>query len=566
MSILTFNFYVNEIICDKIYEGVDTIPESGIIFKRAACHNPTFLSQLGDQVSKTQPELVAITTQGESGYLHHDFLPNYMYYLNPSYNLLSHKKYKGINMSIYTRNDVNYKLGDSSYGSPESDSMAQYVHSNYGQFALIGLDHDENNTLIKNQVDQLIMKTLTEYKKSNVNYYFLMAHVAEDNGIGMGIEEYEYHNITILDILNARFDVVETSKNLIEYDRKNHVGIMNSYELINKTAKILCFSWNTDKMPLCDQNYGNDMEEHQRKRFWSDKCYNPLFFDQIEQEIKFYQPEIVAISNEGDLESGTFFHYQYLRTHMKKLKYYLLDNSKANNIGFEKETLRLSIYVRDDLDLSLVHANKSLFSYNEEYTCRKQVPTKNKIETSKSKAIVKYVDTDIGIIAFMAVQIPHEYHQIQTNQCLTNMQSELLNNKVSYVFMLGEFNSSIKQLDGPMSAYDEGPLVANYKLLKIKPNERSNFKLTNNSYVEEGWHNRIYFKTNELTSHDLTCLKYNTIMGFPMLHDGHHLGVLGVYEFQKAGIKPTSFNKSHISNEFYNLNEGEEEYDFEKII
>ena len=111
MSILTFNFYIDRVICDKIYADADNniVPESGIFFKRKACYNPTFFLPLQLYITENNrglPGLVVITTQGKSGYFHTDFLPNHM----PNYNFLSHEHYKDVDMSIYSRYDTDYEM------------------------------------------------------------------------------------------------------------------------------------------------------------------------------------------------------------------------------------------------------------------------------------------------------------------------------------------------------------------------------------------------------------------------------------------------------------------------
>ena len=558
MSILTFNFYIDQVICDQIYKENQTgeIPASGIIFKRKACYNPTFITQLSKNILQTNPELVVITTEGESGYFHTDFLPDYMYY-SKSYNLLSHKQYNQLDMSIYVRNDhyqlLEYKYDTNGY----TDSMVQYVRSAYGNIGFIGLNRAEEADL-ENTAKTLIDTTINQYKKSD--YYFLMAHIPE-NGVGID-EELDHNYVTYGG--HGLYDLIETSNDIVHYN-VSHVGMINHFEFVEKNSKILCFCWNTDKTPLCDRNYGGMDKQHRKRFFSSDECYNPLFFDQIENEIVKYQPDVVAISNEGDLKSGTFFHYQYLPAHMKRLNYYLLDNSKANDIGINQDSLRLSIYARNDLDLALTHINKSLFSYNENYSCGS---TKN-----KAKAIVKYVETAIGIIAFMAVQMPHEYTSVEIDKCLLNMQNKLLNKKIAYTFILGEFNYSAVSNTDPDSLqnafrlklpalidYEEGNYI--YPNYNLKPIMGQNYQLSRNSYHSMTWHDRIYYKTADTVSHDLVCLLYNTLMGFPILHQGNHLGVYGVYEFQKIGINPTSFkNISDRENvEVNNSYEYEEDF------
>ena len=377
-------------------------------------------------------------------------------------------------------------------------------------------------------------------------------------------------NYTQAGDLHAHYTVEEINCRSISYAPTQEVGIINHYALKDKNIKVLCFSWNTDKIPLCDQYYPNNRNKHYRQKLWyQDECYNPLFFENIKTKIVDTIPDLVVISTEGDLESGTFFHSQFLRVQMKTLGYKLLNNSKVNNIGIN-DTLRLSIYSRNR-NFSLEHINNSLFSYNEEYTCY-QKQTKTGL---KSKAIVKYVNTRIGIIAFMAIQMPHQYIQGQVNRCLQEMQNDLLNDQVSYIFILGDFNLTPSlDTDGEslktyyyhktpsLEDYEEGRYIRpNYRLKSINDSQiddyqsfndpRFNSQLFNDRYDKMTWHNRIYYRSMPLASHDISALHYETLFEFPMLlkGKGEHLGVIGIYEFrQHRPHNPQIIDQSNIED------------------
>lgn len=77
-------------------------------------------------------------------------------------------------------------------------------------------------------------------------------------------------------------------------------------------------------------------------------------------------------------------------------------------------------------------------------------------------------------------------------------------------------------------------LPANYKLKSINIINPPQFE-----YEDHFWHDRILYKTNDVTSHDIECLYYDNVYGFPMLQQGtnsHHLGVMGVYELVPVNI------------------------------
>lgn len=591
MSILTFNFNIDQFLCDKFYDDFDDeVPESGLIFKRKACYNPTFFTSLKNNILDNQPELVVITTQGEVGYFHKDFLPEYMAYLKVSYDLLTHKQYKDINMSIYIRYDVrHYTVEDDLHQSDGyTHTLVQYINSSFGLFSFIGLSRSDTAPIINSEMLRLLIDdTVTSYETRKLNYFILMAHIPgiegkSCKGEGIGVLDKIYDNFIQYGTLSGGYNIEETECELVHFDKSDHMGYIGHYKLVQNNPKVLCFSWNTDKIPLCDQKYPNDYElQYRKKMFLKDtKCYNPLFFDEIKEHIIDDNPEIVAINNEGDLESGTFFHYQFLRREMEKLRYNLLNNSKISNIGINNDTMRLSIYVRDDVNVSLTHINRGLFSYNEETTCKTKVYTKNgKVTVSQAKAMVKYVDSAIGIIAFMSMQIPHEYTPEQTSQCLNNMKNKLLNDKISYVFILGDFNFPQVNNNDPESlnkyhsvflpaleGYQEGNYIApNYAIKPIHNSERDRFMLSQDKYKSMSWHNRIYFTTMDITTHELKCLFYKTIIGFPMLLRGDHLGVMGVYEFEPVNIEKFDDNRNFEYEEEF---EDEEEFkdDIEGIL
>lgn len=261
------------------------------------------------------------------------------------------------------------------------------------------------------------------------------------------------------------------------------------------------------------------------------------------------------MTSEGDLEKGTFFHSEFLPNQMKLLNYKLLNNDKVN---MENETMRMSIYVRNDTDIELIHMNKSFFSYNEHTECDLTVlrkaqflnqPVKMIPVKSKTKAIVKYVKTEAGIIAFTAIQIPHDTSINNVNQCLGKIKKELLGSpKISYEFLMGDFayeNLDFNYKYVALEEYNEGDYInPNYQLNPILPSQRGNYQLNHEKYVKDNndnpkmtWHDRIYYKTKDLTTHDIECIKYTNVIRFPMLHKrSNHLGVLGVYELVKENI------------------------------
>ena len=547
MSVLCFNFYTDHVLfCDKLHDTDKLVPEEGLLFKRKACYNPSFVTQLSNVLITNHPNLVAITTQGDvkDSYLHTDFLPRYM--RHRAYDLLTTKYYArtkddGINMSIYTRYGVKgYGVEDMFTDTTgDTDTLNINVITPEGLIAFIGLNRPESSNLIDPKLfDQFIDNVLMTYKNEAVNYYMIMGH--SPGVIGKDCKSnviQTYDNFIESGMLSGNAYELELKQCNPVYSNSAHMGHMNLYIFTIKNPKVLCFSWNTDRIPLCDQPY-DDMDIHERRKWFSTKtCYNPTFFNQIRDEIVKHDPDIVTIVNEGDLPEGTFFHYQFLRSQMPN--YYLLDNSKASNIGQNLDSMRMSIYVRKDLDLSLVHLNRGYFSSQEEFSCKNR---------SVAKAMVKYVETGIGVMAFTAIQMPHEYNKVEVNQCLANIQQKLLSSKkISYIFLLGDFNlqnmpnyQDWKLKLPSLADYQNGKYIhPNYQLKPISNKDRGYFRMNSALYKNyKTWHDNIYYKTQDMAMRDIHCVDYKTIMGFPMLQDpSEHLGVIGIYEFTPISFK-----------------------------
>lgn len=559
---LSFNFYTDDrLYCDQLYnKNEEIVPEKGVIFKRKACYNPLFFDELSTYITNDNPELIIITTHGDNkdSYLHTDFLQNYFNKLSKKYILLTHKQSKQINMSIYIQpryeNNYQYLGADEYLLMTNINSIAITINSDFGKLVFIGIDKSELIQINENQLKTVIKKALESYIDKSINFYFIMAHVHGYN------DEKDYYAATGYYNKNG-YNIILNKEEYIETFNK-HLGQITTYDITKKNPKILSFSWNTDKTPLCDQNYQGDMSQHTRTRWYgSDQCYNPSFFTTIKSNIIGDNPDIVTFTSEGDLEKGTFFHSEFLPNNMSELKYTLLENDKITN----NETMRMSIYVRNDIiDVDLLHINKSLFSYNEHGECDMTIyrkaqflnqPIKMIPVKSTTKAIVKYVNTSAGIIAFTSIQIPHDSTPDNINKCLQRIKKDLLSSgKISYIFLIGDFayddnlndneNDFIykyKELKEFDEGVEDGLIEPNYALKPILPSQRQNFQLTSvkdglpapDRYIDEKmtWHDRIYYKMNDLTTHEIECKKYENVIGFPMMQDrSNHLGVLGIYE------------------------------------
>jgi len=569
---LCLNFYSNNILfCDKIYSNDKTAIKKNIFSKDIECYNPLFFKDVVREIENNNPELIIVNTHNDNknSYLHTDFLKSFL----KGFILLKHAEYKELNMSIYVKEEYEYNYEyiqtDQHLIFNNIQTLCVYIKSDIGNLSFISVNKPENDIMFKQEwLHVLLQELLSLYiDNTNVNFYFLLMHLS-------GLTNNHYYVVNDVYQQNTQYNIIKSETIMID-NIDNHDIQATIFDITKQSKKILCFTWNTDKIPLCDNLY-KDMNEHERNRFFSsDKCYSPLFFESIKDEIIKNNPFIIAITNEGDLEKGTFFHYEFLPKEMNKLNYVLLENDKVNNID-KNDSMRLSIYLRNDIDnVDLTHINKSLFGYNETTKC------------SKTKAIAKYVQTPSGIIAFTSIQIPHDMLPNNVNSCLAKIKKDLLKSgKISYVFLMGDFaynakidknqyiNEKNQTIDyrnyneyiqipnkyykeyiydvldynikyKNLEEYNEGvlnkTLLPNYKFESIQNNENyKNYNVIDNIRNNDEnmtWHNRIYFKTNHLTTYDINCLTYKIIMGFPMLYKkGHHLGTLGVYELEKIDI------------------------------
>lgn len=598
-KILTFNLNVgNVILCDKYYQNMTNqlIPEEGVLFKRKACYNPLFIDDLERIITENQPEVVVITTEENvGGYFHSDFLPDFMPTIY--YEELSSYQYKSVNMSIYIRIDQvsYYQVVDSDKGVENNiDLLVQYLKTPLGYLAFIGLNKINSPAKITYEGMQ---KTTNSILNRYVNYSNAFASIImgyidryDDNYMYYG-KNAEPSKYTLTEIMNE-----EIQKS---FGNNDYNGRVNIFTFETTTPKILCFSWNTDKTPLCDEYHG--MNKGKRTRFFQDtSCYSPEFFKQIydtkniNSKVQEEQPEIVVINTEGDVENGTFFHYEFLKTHMHK--YTLLDNEKITGIG-DKEALRMSIYVRNDVaeQMNIINLNKGLFRNNNVSSCsakiNKQVGNKAPfVFENKSKALVKFVETKYGIIAFMGLQFPHDFDSERKNECLSKFTDDLLNNKqISYIFIMGDFatnspdndiNDTTLTIPKILSNYKEGminTLRPNYKLAKIGVSQRQNYIIDDAENYQDviGWHDRIFHKTvGDMITNELKCIYYDNVFGYPMLDDStnsQHLGIMGVYELKQIQmetipIRKKGLNKQDIINELREEEIKQEEFENKQFI
>lgn len=498
-DILIFNLDAQQRpFCDTFYPDFEVV-----IPQDLTCYNPKFFQDVAKQIKLKPPSLCVFSFQNthKEDLFFTQFLPNYMYYGFPEQYVeikTQIDKYLpggnqpgGMTLAVYAANEL--VVNDVKV---EKDVVADfysqgiYLTTTIGKMIVINIYHIGKQTEYD---QQSIDKLLKYYIEPDTDMYIL--NINRVHGITFNLlKRHRYYDLELNDI------------------RSNFSRI----EVIRKAPKILCFAWNTDRIPLCDQYYGKTKTEllnkHRRGRWWaSNECYNPLFFEDIKNKILEELPNMVVISTQGDLEKGTFFHHEFLPSEMSNLGYELLTKDKVPN-------MRLSIYIN-------VHYN--LLDLRDNFTCYKK--------GEDAKTIVKYVETDVGVVGLISVEIPHTYNIVDQGTCMKAIVSQLVTPECSYVIVMGDFsiheppafNAEALKRYYPESriidkAFNEGDyIVPNYQR-----------KTKDKTIVS--WHNRIYYAVYGLASAEIRVLYYNVVNAFPMVVRGteeFHLGVMGVFEF-----------------------------------
>ena len=323
-------------------------------------------------------------------------------------------------------------------------------------------------------------------------------------------------------------------------------------------TKILCFSWNTDHTALCENGSGTNKDAYLNagskdlieKSFFTltkrQPCYNPLFFESIKAAIIEYTPDIVAISNEGDIESGTYFHSDFLPYNMENNlgfnKYRLLVRDKYQ--ADDDNSLRMSIYVKSTgTSIQSIEINKSTLFNN--YQCTSNL----------GSALVLQIKMSNDTIAFIDLQLA--YQNQNSSSCIKEIETKLIG-EAKYVFLMGDFHIDyeLKGFDKLQNIKDErrtsNPDSSVYSESDEvnEPTYVESSTILNDKWMNEtgqiiytddkssikalGYHNRIFFRTTP----NIKCLLYKTIYGSPMLKSfqKNHLGVLGVYEIKQQEV------------------------------
>lgn len=281
-------------------------------------------------------------------------------------------------------------------------------------------------------------------------------------------------------------------------------------------AKILCFCWNTDNIPLCEEYLDGKSE----KIVYPNKCFNPLFFDAIHIHILKYQPEIIVISTENEPTSGSFFHSTFLRNMMPKLGYKLITTDSYESPEDQSNELSMSIYgLASDNSISAVELNKGFIFNDNKFVC-------DKVYNSQPKALVLYLKTFYGTFAFVAVQMSHNYKQ--QGLCIKSLEDKfLLNKNLNYAFLMGDFANDIPIDRSDLDTFRKETSYGNEG--QAGQSLAPNYSKIYENHTVIGYHDRIYHET--LNGYPIDCLEYLSIIGNSDKNLSYHMGTMGIYNF-----------------------------------
>lgn len=361
-------------------------------------------------------------------------------------------------------------------------------------------------------------------------------------------------------------------------------------------SRILCFTWNTDRTPLCETYLeGKATTPIYRAGGLFSKsgtCFNPLFFDAIEEQLRKYTPVLAVFVTENDPVEGTHFHSNFLPDEMKNisqtLSYTLLSRDKYVDDD-NTNVLRMSIYVKaGSQNIKSVELSKGLIFNDNKLGCAGTY-------LGSPKIIALYVETNFGRFAFIGIQVPRGFGD--RSICLASLESKFVTNKnLDSVFLLGDFANDYIVDSQELLKYDEidnlrissivpgytedlaqykgvqnngpqpngppaqtAPLTNNRSFLvptfssaytdkyvntvdKVGGNNINDFNTyldltkADTGKVEIGYHDRIFHKT--IRGFQVQALEYLAIEASPMLshtdpnvqREMNHLGIVGVYQ------------------------------------
>lgn len=139
-----------------------------------------------------------------------------------------------------------------------------------------------------------------------------------------------------------------------------------------EAVRIMCFSWNTESVRLCETLDPEVKTAHRRGNIFGQytpggwlECEHPDFFRYMKTEIDVRQPDVVFVGFQEDAYPGSYFHSHFLPEEMGKIGYTLLKRTTLKGVGKTSADalmqgkiltrgLRSSVYVKTGFNDRLV--------------------------------------------------------------------------------------------------------------------------------------------------------------------------------------------------------------------
>ena len=287
--------------------------------------------------------------------------------------------------------------------------------------------------------------------------------------------------------------------------------------------KILCFTWNAAGLKICE-TMSQEAANKGRGGFLgmigiSKSCISPNFFEHIRDKIKEEAPKLIVITTQGEDESKTYFHSDFLPKTMQELHYSLLKRDKISNVGepsshikyTDVETgnpsntaLRVSIYANSGSISELELEEKTFSDF-----------FRNK---SQSEGIFKQGDRAIGAIAsyvkhkdkkmmFLSIHIPSGVKVLKVNNPTTyKTYRDIIKsgNKLVLHEIFDKLITPIPTNAQPNHIFILGDL--NYDISNIQPVELLQQLITSKDYTK-------YYNDNDELKKEITS-DGSSIFGF----------------------------------------------------
>lgn len=258
---------------------------------------------------------------------------------------------------------------------------------------------------------------------------------------------------------------------------------------MEKSYRIMVFSWNTESISLCSSMKPEPIEDNTSSsvynvwnyipNIWSTgMCEVPDFFNSFKIFINNNKPDVIAIGFQEDRKPGSYFHSHFLVEEMPKIGYELVKRTRLMGVGvtsvknamkgdLHSRGLRLSIYAKKEL-ISEINSEeitmRNTFGNDghDEHLC-------TSILTRGKGAVVSYLKLPgMGRIAFINAHLPFNSKSLvdsyvkrnpmlrqnelnYSNTCFNNIVEELVYNKdpkPDHVIYLGDLNYRISNVNG----------------------------------------------------------------------------------------------------------------------